>query len=138
MRFHYFLSVFAILLLARVQADRIATFREYKVVDSPSTNSRTQRILEQSSENDDDIDVTMYVEAQEQLEKLKAEAEEIRDLYHDLMKSAFGLKFNRTVTEPPMLGKPRKASSDWVRSAINPTLFSNKKLALAKNLTRNN
>lgn len=130
MFFHHFLLVFTILFLAKVQADRITTYKEYQVVDIPSTIPRPHLILERPNKQDDNIDVTILVDAEEQLEKLKAEAEEIRHLYHDFKKTAFGSKLNRTtakspiksqsISESPILSSPKKASGDWVRAPMNP------------------
>lgn len=133
MTFCYSLSVFAIFVAVThiSQADRISTYKEFKLIDTPSRISTSEK---PPSEHDS-RDLSFYVEAEERLDKLKAEAEEIRDIYNELVKSTFGEQLILNLTnqtnqtdqlatdEPSMLGAPRKFSADWVRAAINPSLL---------------
>lgn len=141
MRFCCLLSGFAVLfaIMRNSEADRIATYKELKIVDTPSEIPTTQK---PQSEHDSK-DLSFYVEAEERLEKLKAEAEEIRDVYNELIKNTFGIgkfKINQTTTtttadESMMLGAPKKSSADWVRAAISPLLLNDKRPTRANNST---
>lgn len=135
-RFPFALLVGFIVCVRFTRGDVITTFREFKVVKTPDDNRA----------NNSNKDVSFYVDADEHLDKLQSQAEELRDTYNELIKSAFGreLKRNRTIaaetetetasaTTPmegtaiedssEVVGGARKVSADWVRSVINPMLF---------------
>lgn len=107
------------LTLKLTRADRVATYKEYKILDSPDK-------MVKSAENED---VKIYFKTVEKLDKLKTEAEDIRSLYRELMKSVFGITFTTTSTEKtPVLSAPRKASDDWVRATFDENLFNQHQL----------
>lgn len=144
-RCHQFLFVLligAFICVRSIKSDLITTYREFKVVKTPPDADR---------DNNSNRDVSFYVEADEHLEKLKSQAEELRDTYNELIKNAFGRELNRnrtaittptTTTTPKtpskttkdsrrdseysseVVGGTRKAAADWVRAAINPMLLS--------------
>lgn len=62
----------------------------------------------------------------ERLENLIAEAEEIKSMYAELMRTIFGPKLNVAEEEDePVVGGPRKAvAGAWVRSTINTALLN--------------
>lgn len=87
-----------------MEANRIANFRKYKILD-----------LQRKATNSLDPVSKLYFIKLQQLEKLRAEAVEIRDFYNDIIKSEFGVTFATTTTTNPLLGAPRKAAEDWIR-----------------------
>lgn len=145
MQFYHLLFLLVITLFSCVRtlgADLITTYREFKVVKTPS----------ESPTDNDNRDVAFYVDANEHLETLKAEAEELRDAYKEMVTNAFGheLLKNRTriittkagaaatakaTTEDPLVGGARKASADWVRATINPILSHNQQPPTNSNKT---
>lgn len=98
-----------------VRTDRIATFKEYKIIDPPDKTPNT--------------DMEFYLSTMEKLDKLISEADEIRDMHRELMKTAFGLTMDTTAatttaaetakSAPIQLaskvGAIRKATAGWVR-----------------------
>lgn len=142
-RFLFALLVGVIVCVRSTRSDLITTYREFKVIQTPTSLSDHSFDGNRTSNNNnnDNQDVSFYVEADEHLEKLQSQAEELRDTYNELIKSAFGreLKRNRTVETAPeaavattgtsiedsseVVGGARKVSADWVRAAINPMLF---------------
>lgn len=144
MHFHHFLFMLLIGLFVCVRSiktDRITTYREFKIVETPPSSDNPDA---DRTDNNSKADVSFYVEADEHLEKLKSQAEELRDTYNELIKNAFGRELQRnrtTITTPAaaaaaastedsseVVGGVRKASADWVRAAINPMLLKNKPL----------
>lgn len=120
----------------RAKADRTTTFREFKVVETPSSSS-------DDANRNDRNDVSFYVDADEHLGKLTSQAVELRDTFNELIKNAFGreLRRNLTTLETPIpnataietdqtaseeVGAASRASADWVRAAINPMLLMDK------------
>lgn len=143
MQFHRFLFVFLMgpfVCVRFTKADRITTYRELKIVETPPPSSDKHNVDDRTHNNK--MDVSFYVDADEHLEKLQSQAEELRDTYNELIKSAFGRELrNRTTittTKPApatatsikdsseTVGGVRKASADWVRAAINPMLLKSK------------
>lgn len=135
MQCHHFLNVLLVGLIVCIRStksDQITTYREFKVVETPESSKNADHT------DNSNVDVSFLVDADEHLEKLKSQAEELRDTYNELIKSAFGreLKRNRTATittttktiedSSEVVGGTRKASADWVRAAINPMLLENK------------
>lgn len=122
----------------QIKTDRVTTFREFKVVETPSASDDNPDANHSSDKSH--MDLSFFVDADEHLEKLKSQAEELRDTYNELIKNAFGheLQIKRTETitlatnqttieedSAEMVGKARKVSADWVRAAINPMLLNN-------------
>lgn len=137
-RFLFALLIGTIACVRTSNSDLITTYREFKVVETPTSSSNHS--FNGNRTRNSDRDVTFYVEADEQLEKLQSQAEELRDAYNELIKSAFGreLKRNRTIATTPtkkaeatmedsseVVGGARKVSADWVRAAINPMFLKN-------------
>lgn len=92
------------------QAERVATYKEYKILDAPH----------KFAGRSDNADVEFYLKTIERLEKLQEEAVEIRDLYKEMVETMFGLKLKKLSTEKSdVVGTPRKAAEDWVRSSLN-------------------
>lgn len=141
MHFSKLLSTFVYLFaIAQIsQANRVTTYKELKIVDNPPGvlikigNPSINGGTDQDKKNGD---VSFLEDVDDHVAKLQAEAEEIRDIYNELVKSTFGEQLILNLTnqtnqtdqlatdEPSMLGAPRKFSADWVRAAINPSLLN--------------
>lgn len=151
MQCHHFLFALLIglfLCMRATKSDRITTYREFKVVETPGSSDPDADPDAHHTDNSNK-DVTFYVDADEHLEKLQTQAEELRDTYNELIKSAFGreLKRNRTATtttttapvtttiddSAEVVGGTRKASADWVRAAINPMFLNDRPSMLDTN-----
>lgn len=154
MRCHHFLFALLIgllLCMRSTKSDRVTTYREFKVVETPGSSNPDADPDAHHTDNSNK-DVSFYVDADEHLEKLQTQAEELRDTYNELIKNAFGreLKRNRTTiatttTPAPVtktttiddsaevVGGTRKASADWVRAAINPMFLNDRPSMLDTN-----
>lgn len=151
MQFYHLFFVSLIILYIGVhpiKTDRVTTFREFKVVET-SSSSDNNSATKHSEKNH--MDLSFYVDADEHLEKLKSQAEELRDTFNELIKNAFehetktnhstAIKLTANTTtarasasasasadddsDEVVVGSARKVSADWVRAAINPILLNN-------------
>lgn len=137
---HFFNSILILVHLFAItqisQANRVTTYKELKIIDHPSTvvvtidNPSNNRRIEQKKRDKNEAfleDVNDYIV------KLQDQAEEIRDIYNELIKSAFGQQLisnltnqsNKAKDESIEVGAPRKPSADWVRATFNPLLLLN-------------
>lgn len=101
------------------QAGRIASFKEYKILDAPAKGVRRA----------DNADIEFYLQTIERLEKLQDEAIEMRDMYKEMVEMMFGLKLSAKTTTTPrpnVLGSARRASEEWVRSSQDLSVLNSK------------
>lgn len=121
MKFAIFLPLI-VLMVASVkkgQADRMATIQQYKFFDPPAKNT----------------DMEFYLSTMEKLDKLISEADQMRNMQREFMRTAFGLTMETTTTNESAsstpkpasrmmvhhhhLGAPRKAAEGWVRQPLS-------------------
>lgn len=135
------LSVFVFLFaVARLSlADRITTYKKLNIVHAPLKIPSSKISVGQRFDQNN-TDIVFLKEMDERLDKLTAEAEEIRDIYNELIKTTFGQEMilklrNESFSDEPMLGAPKQPSADWVRATINPMLLNKRKQFDERNAT---
>lgn len=116
MKFVY-LTVVLILLISATKLSHGNCIVEQKGIDSSGISAK------KSSQGRFDMKKSTDTLTMEHLEKLIAEAEEIKDLYEELMRTIFGPKFQISTEQTVSMGNPRKAATEWVRAAIDASLL---------------
>lgn len=116
------------------RSDRFTSYKEIiHIVDEPSKGLTTEPPIQKKNQHLDAL--SFLVATEDRLDKLKADAEEIRDLYNELTKTAFGrdllVKYMKGESNGESLGGPRKVSSDWIRS-VNPRLLDEQRKMIKK------
>lgn len=112
-KMHFSFVFIVAITLAKIstsQGERITAFKELKIVNVPDKTINNK-------------DVDFYLTTMEKMDKLTAEAEDIRDTYRDLMRSIFGITFTTERTKEKNINRdadelaaPRKAVEGWVRA----------------------
>lgn len=69
----------------------------------------------------------------DRIDKLIADAEEIKDMYEQLMKSILGPQFEMATEHIVSMGNSRRAAGEWIRATINETLLNRRNQNLKSN-----
>lgn len=116
--FHFAVVLILLMATKSLHGNRILQKQHDSSEELPQKLEQPLGVKEKSTEKPTDAVLTV-----ERLEKLLADAEEIRDMYADLIKMIFDSKLNGAAETTLTMSHTKKAAGDWVRAAINSTIL---------------
>lgn len=136
MKFMYFVFV---LLISKTQLSQGNSISGQNFVCELTNNTtqkptkETEETIKPSDSHQNHMAKSSDTSTVDRIDKLIADAEEIRDMYEQLMKSILGPQFEMATEHIVSMGNSRRAAGEWIRATINEALLNKRKQNLSSN-----